>query len=109
VDVVVGLEGINVIIRELDARQRGSVNHGSHQDCICWEGWVVVKGTMTGNVHEALDQAVLMLDGTALTNSLLLGTSKGKLGLAKCYLNVVWRWGTYASSSSAGASGFRVT
>lgn len=38
---------------------------------------VIVERTMTGNVHEALDQTVLMLDGTALTNSLLLGTSKG--------------------------------
>jgi hypothetical protein len=36
----------------------------------------LVEGTITGDVHEALDQAVFMLDGTPLANSLLLGTNK---------------------------------
>jgi hypothetical protein len=33
--VVVGLKGINVIIRELDARWIGGVNNWSHEHCIC--------------------------------------------------------------------------
>lgn len=36
----------------------------------------LLEGTITGDVHEALDQAVLMLDGAALANSLLLGTKE---------------------------------
>jgi hypothetical protein len=50
---------------------------------------MVGKGTIAGNIHEALDQTVLMLDGTTLANSLLLGTRKEKPGLANSYLNDV--------------------